>query len=1206
MLNVFYGSLFFQRRFFVKTIRIMNLTAILLLACCLQISARGSSQGITLNVRNAPLTKVFHEIKKQTGYTFMYTETMLKESKKVSIEIKNSTLQEALTLCFASQPFTYRIINKTVVVQPKEVSVANTDNSAPLPLPPPPIEIHGRVVNQQGQPLQNVSVLIVGTNVGTATNADGRFTLTAPDDKDIVLEVSSVGYQTKRVSMGQRREMNVTLEVEVSGLNEVVVTALGIERKKSSLGYATQEVKGDELSQAPATNFINNLAGKVAGVDISSAGGVGSSSRITIRGESSLSMQNNQPLFVIDGVPVANDGTTNTNLGGGNPSDYGNSAAEINPNDIASLNVLKGPAAAALYGSRAANGAIVITTKKGTNRSGIGVSYNTYFFMEKVGRLPRFQNSFGGGSNGKYEGSNFGASWSQYPDGIEDGNDESWGPRLNTGAEEAQFDSPTSNGFRGGDVSISNRGDVIPTPWISHPNNVKDFFRQGHKYFNNVAVSGSNEKGNYRLSLTSLNDVGVIPNNNLDRYQVGLNSSYHLSKKLTSSINLNYAKQQSTNRPENGYGRNTFMYIFTWLDRNVNINSMRDYWQAGYTGLRQFQYNYGENHNNPFFLMYENTNGQNKDHLYGNLSFNYKINEHLNLDVRTGLDHYNDFRPMRQAVSTVDQPQGTYQDLRLIYEERNTDFLLTYKNELTNGDIGFNVSVGGNRFDQSNNVQSTFTPQLLVPGIYNLSNSSSPLISTGGISKKRINSLYALGTVNYQDLLYLSVTARNDWSSTLPVNHNSYFYPSVGLNANLKGILKIPTLVSKAQLRLGWAQVGNDAAPYQTINTYGFGAPWGNNYSLVGSSSLNNPDLKPELTATYEIGTAWGFLQNRLGIDITYYDIRSKNQIINLPLVQSSGAFSKLINAGEIKNTGIEVMLSAVPVDQPNGFSWRFNINWSHNTGRVESLIPGVDKIVQAAPGEDASIQARVGEKMGALWGPGYRRVPDGKMKGEKIIFPDGTPRSTTEDIYLGNINPDWIGSIYNQLSYKNFNIGFVFGGRSGGVFLSRFYNKAMGAGQLLGSEEGRVARPVGHEYDASAPYYIVGAAQISGGTYEPNSTSNDGTYSTGVYGTTIRNFIKKNLDHISEAQLFSGTYFKLREVSIGYTFSPNLLGKSFIKGAKLSLTGRNLLLFTPNSNKDFDPEVATATVGNGLVPGFENMSTPSTREMGVTLNLNF
>lgn len=1062
--------------------------------------------------------------------------------------------------------------------------------------------IAGIVRNEQNEPLPGVTVQSNKRIV--TTDAGGSFSFNALPEGSYTLSLSYVGYANQQLNnlqlkAGEQLKLSITLKQKESALGEVVVTALGIKRKKETLGYATQKLDGAQLNEAPATNFVNGLSGKVAGVNIVTTGALGGSSRITIRGETSLSLDKNQPLYVIDGVPSGNDGVTNSSGG----ADYGNSSAEVNPADIESVNVLKGPAAAALYGSRGANGAIIITTKKGSSRNGIGVSFSSYYTVEKVARLPKFQNKFGQGNNGVYKGSNFGASWSIYPDGIEDSYDESWGPRLDNGTSEAQFDSPTTNGYRGADVSINNRGDIIASPWVSHPDNIKDFFTTGRKFYNNVAFSGGNDKGTYRLSLTSLDETGVIPNNDLKRYQVSLNSSYNLTKRITSGFNVNYVKQESDNRPDNGYGRNTFMYFFTWMGRNVNINSLKNYWQPGLTGIRQFQYNYGENHNNPFFMMHENTKGQNKDRLYGNIYLDYAITDHLKLKLRTAQDFYNDFRPMKWAVSTVDYESGRYEEVNLKYSERNTDFLLTYNNNTTSA-LGYNISAGGNRFDQSGGFQSAATPQLLIPGVYNLENAAGTKEVSSNRSKKRINSLYAMASINYKDYAYLDLTARNDWSSSLPSQNNSYFYTSAALNTNLRKLLTMPEFISKSELRLSWAQAGNDAAPYNIQNTYGYGVPWNGNYSLTGPSTLLNSNLKSELTTTYEIGTALGFLNNRAGIDFTYYEKRTRNQILALSQAQSSGATARVINAGEIKNNGIEVMLSGTPVSIPNSLQWNVMLNLSHNVGKVVSLTDDVKEIVQSAPGEDASIRAKVGEKMGAIYGPGYQRVESGSMKGQIIIFSDGAPRPTSEDIYLGNLNPDLIAGINNQFNYKGFSLNFLFAGQFGGKFISRFYNKASGAGQLEETTKGRGARAAGAEYNA--PYYIEGAAQMTDGSYQKNSTSTDGTYSTGVYGTTARGFIKKPLDHISEAQLFSATYIKLRELSFGYSLPVNIIGRSFIKTAKIALTGRNLFLFTPKSNRHFDPEVATATSGSGLVPGFENMSTPSTREMGVSLNLNF
>lgn len=1052
----------------------------------------------------------------------------------------------------------------------------------------------GVVYDNNQIPLPGASVMVKGTNIGVTTDFEGNFSIKIPEDNKII-EVTYLGYLPFELDVTSKTEAVIIMTPDAAQLDDVVVTALGITRDEKSLGYATQEIDGNDINEARETNFVNSLQGKIAGVNITSSGAVGSSSRIVIRGESSLNFQRNTPLYIVDGVPIGDTGTSNSNA-----ADYGNGSAEINPADIESISVLKGATASALYGARGANGVILITTKSGKDKKGMGVAFTSGFTVESMLRLPKFQNQFGQGSAGNYEGSNFGASSSMYADGVSDGYDESWGPRMNVGTLEAQFSSPTLGGMRGGDVYNPNRGEVIPTPWIGQPDNIKDFFDTGETYYNNISLSGSNDKGTYRLSYSNLDQKGVIPNNNLERNTFALKSSYNLTNKLRADVVANYVLTSSTNRPETGYGRNSIMYFMTWMTRNVDINSLRNYWQTGLEGQNQFQYNYGENHNNPFFYQYENTRGQDKKRLFGNIALTYDFNEHLSLRGRVGTDYANDFRPMRWAVSTVGYEQGRYYEESRNFEETNYDVLLSYNNSLMDGKFTYNLSAGGNVMNQKSRFSSADAPQLSIPGLYTIANSAVSVIANSGVSEKEVQSLYAFANLSYDDKFYLDITGRNDWSSTLPSSDWSYFYPSASLSTLVHNLVQMPEWLSFAKLRMGLAGVGNDTNVSNLLTTFNFANSWDGNIALTGSDSLKNPELKPERTTSYELGADVRFFNNRLGVDITYYNNRTKNQIINLDLAASTSYGTRVINAGEIENSGWEVMLNATPVQSKN-FQWSALVNFSTNKGKLLSLYGDIDQIVQQAPGEDAAIIAKVGGEMGAIWGPGYQRVEEGPMKGEIIIFEDGRPKATTEDIYLGNLNPDWIGSLSNTFTYKNVSLTALIDIHYGGKFISRFYNKAMGAGQLKETLKGRAARPVGQEYDA--PYYIEGAALVNG-SYVANATSTDGTYSEGIYGTDARYF-HKAIDHISEAQLFDATYAKLREVRLGYTF-PKKWFNGYLQDVKLSLVARNLFLWTPDSNQHFDPEVATATSGSGLVPGFENMSLPSTRSFGVNLNVKF
>lgn len=1054
--------------------------------------------------------------------------------------------------------------------------------------------VEGKVTDAaDGTGIPGANVILKGTNTGTVTDVNGDFRIELPDGNS-TLVFSFVGFTPQEIEVANRSRISVILEQEATQMSEVVVTALGIERETQSLGYAIQEIDGDQLNEARESNFTNLLSGKVAGVDIKSNTGVGSSTRIVIRGDKFLNFNDNQPLFVVDGIPISN--SINNTSG----ADFGNGASEINPADVESVNVLKGPAAAALYGSRASKGVIMITTKSGKSGKGIGISINSGLTFEEVLRLPRLQNDFGQGNSGLFEGSNFGYQGNPdaFPNGIQDGFDESWGPRLNYGPKRAQFDSPTTGGYRGGDVNLADRGDVIPTPWVSHPDNVRDFFETGSTLFNNIAFTGGNDKANFRLSLTNQDQKGIIPNNDLQRNTVALNTSFQVSEKLKADVRMNYVKSESSNRPDQGYGRNTPMYFMLWMGRQVNMNSMRDYWQPGLEGIQQFQYNYGENHNNPFFYQYENTSAQVKDRVIGNVSLTYDFTDRLSLMVRTGTDFSIDHRIFKEAWSSVDNLKGRYRLNDIYTEERNTDFLLRYNLKKT-GLFGAIFSVGANRLDQKGRTTDVNVPELTIPGVYNLGNAAAPVTSGEFNFKKRVNSVYGLAQFDYNNRLFLDLTARNDWSSTLPSDNNSYFYPSISFSALINEFFEAPEVIDQIKLRAGLAQVGKDTGPYELYSAYGSQAPWGTTPILSEPGGLKNPQLKPEDISTYEFGLNIQLMQNRFGIDVTYYDIRAKDQILPLSLTETSGYSSRVINAGEITNKGIEVMLNAAPVSLASGFRWDIMVNFARNRNEVVSLKPGIPALVQVAPGEEATVEARVGGRMGALYGPGFERVPDGPMKGEIIIAANGLPIKTTNPIHLGNFNPDWTAGISNTLSFKGLSVRALFDIREGGVFISRFYNKGMGAGILEESGRERAAREPGTEYDGL--YYHKGAVLNDDGTYSQNLISTDGTASEGIVGTSARAYYKQYHDHNSESQRFDASFVKLREVAIGYTIPQRLLGNVPLRDIRISLVGRNLKLWTDNPH--FDPEGAMATAGGGLVPGFENMSLPSTKSYGFNLS---
>lgn len=1057
-------------------------------------------------------------------------------------------------------------------------------------------KVKGVVTKQDGEIMLGVVVAEKGTNNATMTNENGEYEIAISSPTHILI-YSLSGLKSLEQNVNNRSLINVTMQDDPILLNEVVVTALGISREKKALGYAFQEVKGETLD-GHVSNFTSALSGKVAGVTINTNSTVGGNSRIVIRGESSLNYQANQPLYVIDGVPVGNDAVQNHN-----GADFGNSAAEFNPNDVESVSVLKGAAAAALYGSRAANGVIMITTKSGKSQKGFGVSYSGTFSKETPLRLPQLQTLFGQGKNGIYEGSNFGYSnGGLYPNGVNDDYDESWGPRLD-GQPRVQFDSPTDNGYRAGDVYLKDRGNPIATPWVANPDNLKDFFESGYTRVHNVAISNSNTNGSFRASYTNHEQEGLTPNNKLTRNTFNINSIYRLNKWIDASFIGNYIKTESTNRPDLGYGRETPMYFFIWLPQSNNINSYKNYWIPGMEGIHQFQGNYGENHNNPYFYQYENTTEQKKDKFFGNLKLDVKITDNLKFMVRGGTDFYSDFRPRKMAVSTANNPEGYYQETKITFQENNYDGLITYNTSI-NQDFDIIANLGANYMDRVHRTSINTASSLIIPGLYSLSNSKErPSVSAYGYHK-RTNSIYGSVQIDFRRMVFLDISGRNDWSSTLPSDNNSYFYPSITASALLNEFVKLPSSFDLLKLRVGYAQVGNDTDPYNLRTTYSTNGFYGD-YALISEeSSLRNKNLKPELISTIETGLEFSLFKNRLRADLSWYRSDSKDQILNLQTTPVSGYNSQVINAGKLRNTGFELVLGGTPIKLSNGFEWNIDINFATNRGKVLELAEGLDELIVSAPGEDAKMMAKVGERLGQLYGPGFERVKDGSMKGQIIIGSNGLPVKTTDPILLGNVNPDWTAGIHNNFSYKRVSLSFLFDIHQGGVFVSRTLNKGIGAGQLVETEVGRGAREAGKEYDGL--YYIEGAALLADGSYTSNLTINDGTYSQGVYGTDARSFHKNYYDHNSEAQLLDASFVKLRELKLGYQLPQSLLKKVYLQNATVSLFGRDLLLFTDSKNKHIDPENAMANTGNGLVLGFENLSIPSSRSVGIQVNVSF
>ncbi len=1033
------------------------------------------------------------------------------------------------------------------------------------------ITFSGKVVDENSMPLPGASVVVKGSTTGVATDFDGNFEIQLPSANETLL-VTYIGYLAKEFSTAGQSTGTIILQPDSQQLDEVVVTALGIKREKKSLGYASQELDSEEVTAAREPNLLNGISGKVAGLQITnSPSGLGGSARVSIRGDASLNINGNSPLFVVDGTPISNE-IVGSSGSGTQDVDYGNGAAEINPQDIESINVLKGPAAAALYGARAANGAIIITTKKGKSESGkLGITINTGVTVESILLLPDWQNEYGQGNNQQFAFVDGSGS------GIADGVDESWGPRLDTGLLIPQFDSPREDGTRGGDYLVSD-SPIIPTLWVSQPNNTKDFFETGFTKTNSIAISKSGDMGNVRFSYQNLDQEGVVPNTDLKRNSFNLNTALNLTDKVTLNANINYIKTDSGNRPSLSYGTESIMYLFIWYGRQINTNNLRDYWMPGMEGLQQFNYNYNY-HDNPFFNVYENTNSQDKDRVYGNVSANYKINDHWNVMVRTGRDFYRDLRAKKRAFSTQRFPLGYYREDNVFFEESNTDFLISYDNTF-NDKWNINISAGGNQLRQKQDYTQTVAPQLINPGVYSFNNTRRPLEVSTSDREKRINSLYGFARFAYDEKVYLDLTGRNDWSSTLPTDNNSYFYPSATLSAIASDIFELPEFVSFAKIRAAYAEVGNDTDPYKLESFYTNESPFGDYPALTESSLIPNAELKPEITSSYEFGLDIRLFQSRVNIDATYYDGRTKNQIIPISTDIASGYTSKLINAGEVRNYGFETIASFIPVKTDN-FTWRSTFNFSTNKSEVTDL-GGVNYTLTERNG--AFIQAREGGSISAIYGRGFQRVEDKNSPyyGQKIFNDQGIPMRTDDLVYQGDYAPDYTLGMLNSFKYKAFDLSFLLDTRQGGIVVSRTKTIGSTSGQLKETLEGRETGIVGE-----------GVVETSPGVYTPNTVNVDArTWNNRYY----------ERDNV-EAAKYDASYTKLREVTLGYTLPKRFVDKLPITGARLSITGRNLLLWTDNPH--FDPETVSVA-GGTLQPGIENMSYPSTKTYTVNLRIDF
>ncbi len=1050
------------------------------------------------------------------------------------------------------------------------------------------------------QPLPGVTVLEKGTSNGTVTDIDGEFHLQV--NVGAILSISFIGMKAMEIKTAGSKELKIFMESSTEQINDVVVTALGIKREKKVLGYSVQDVGGDEISATSPTNVVSSLSGKIAGAQVvTSSGQVGASSTIKIRGNKSFS-GSAEPLFVVDGTPIMN--SISSAMSSETYTDFGNAAMDIDPSNIASVSVLKGATAAALYGSRAANGVILITTKKGSKQKGIGVEVSSAFSIDNVYILPDYQNEYGQGRNGsEYE-------WkTNYPDltyqefhdlrefrwdlngnGYRMDWDESWGSRLDAGLMVAQMDSP-----------IDEEGNVTPTPWVSHPNNVKNFYETGTTWNNTIALSGGNDIATGRLTLSRVDQTGTSPNTDQTKNELGLSSSVKLSDKLSFDANVNYTELNNDNLPQQGNSmRNPLVEFNSWFGRQVNVAYLKKHYTdiVDYNGEKKafnWMMDYDSQHNNPYWLAYKNTMSRQRKRVYGNVSVNYNIKKGIDLTARLGTDFFNEHRKYLYHQYSRDwsdlyenATNGTFWEQFSYENETNLDLLLKIDKKLTE-DINLFATAGGNYRYNEDYYSTTSGTNLVVPDFFSTSNIEGEANVDFTKYEKKSYSLFGSANFGYKNYLFMDLTLRGDWSSTLPKENWNYWYPSVNLGFIFTDAFKMgSTVLTYGKLRAGYAKVGNDTDPYQLSSVFESEGTSFNGVNLFGiSTTLPTSNLKPEETKSYEVGGEFKFFGNRTGLDITYYNAKTFNQLLSVDIPSSSGYNSWMKNAGDMRNRGVELQLYATPVSLRNSFKWDVNINWARNKNKVIALDNGLTELQINSIYYNTSLMAFPGQEWGALYGTTFARNNKGKI----LVDEDGMPVTETNDEILGNVNPDWTGGIRNTFSYKRISLSALVDFRKGGNIFSMTKAVGQDAGILEATVKGGIREN----------------GMVVDGVYEDGTTI-DGADVSGQQNQTrisARSYWRSSRNW-AELSIFDGSFIKLREVTLSYVLPKSLLDKIGIVDASFTLFAHNLaLLYTDKSNDaHLDPEVSYGGTVAGT--GIESYQTPPTRTLGCKLNFKF
>jgi len=1049
-------------------------------------------------------------------------------------------------------------------------------------------EISGAVTSgEDGSSIPGASIVVKGTTLGTVTDMDGKFTLKVPTNAKALL-VTFVGMVSTEVPLTGSAKYDIKLKSESISVDEVVVTALGITREKKSLGYSVQEVGADKIGNAQQSNVMNALAGRVAGVTIgSSTGTLGGSSRVTIRGANSVN-GDNRPLYVVDGIPFDNRDFNSTDAArGAGGIDYGSMANDINPDNVETISVLKGAQASLLYGARGSNGVILITTKKGKSKKGLGVDVSTGITFEQVSLLPQYQTTYGGGYPFTEQVIN-GKTYNLPAYDL----DESWGPKY-----EGQKYLAFNNLFDW--EANGKKGDPETSLWLAPKHDVKDFFDIGVLYNTSVAVSGGDDKNTFRLSYTNEDNDGYMPKSNLKKNTVAFNGSSQVSAKLKAEASITFTRSDAVGRPVTGYDDNNVMQKFTqWGQRQLDMDILKNYKNPD-GKQRVWNRTAWDNatpafSDNPYWTRYENFNEDSRDRYYGSFGLNYEFAKGLGATLKVMRDGYS-FRTNERTV-IGSQAMSYFNDNVRVADETNYEFMVNYQKQ-----IGSNLSVtahaGANRMKNNYFRNSMATSGgLVLPNLFTVSNSKDPAVIDDFESHKEIQSVFANTSVGFKSMIYADLSLRNDWSSILPKENRSYLYYSAGLSFILTELpgLKENEILNFAKIRGSYAQIGNDNDPYKTRETYTNYAP---NFAGVPRYStpntMPNNALKPEIISTWEIGGEFKFFNNRLGIDVTYYNKNTKDLITDVEISGASGYLYKTLNAGEMENKGIDLMISGTPI-KTNDFSWDIFVSFNANKNKVLSLYKDVKNYRLTNGPFKATINAAVGQPYGAIMGTDFVYAADG----EKVVDKTGRYLKTTAVKVLGTVLPDYNMGISNEFKYKNFSLSALIDIQKGGSYFSTSEMWGMYSGMLEGSvhqngidirEKGIILNAVYGKLNADGTVQLIDKTGANSTAAVKNSTSISAERFGGDY-----------YSRADAQEVFDANYIKFRELTFSYTIPTRYTG--FVKNVRVGIFGRNLAIWGLD-NPSFDPESAVTSSGN--IQGIEGAALPATKTYGFNLKFN-